>query len=208
MTAAACCATWASTSTVYERSPAELEQRGAGIGFLPASVSLPRRARPARARHASAVRDRPHPLPRPRRLERRTTRRTRYRFSSWNTVYRQLLQVLRPVRATSLAHEVTGSSVEPLTVRFTNGEPSSTVDLAGVRRRRRLRRARAGCCPTSRRHTPDTSRGGAWCPRRSSTRRRAWRSTMPSPTTSTRTATSSCTRSRVATGRSRPASGW
>ena len=75
--------------TVYERSPAELEQRGAGIGFLPASARyLVERAgvdldevsiRTERIRYldraGTVVHDEAHP----------------YRFSSWNTVYRQLL---------------------------------------------------------------------------------------------------------------------
>ena len=76
--------------TVYERSPAELEQRGAGIGFLPASsrylveragLDLDRistRTERIRylARDGDIVHDEAHT----------------YRFSSWNTVYRQLLQ--------------------------------------------------------------------------------------------------------------------
>ena len=75
--------------TVYERSPTELEQRGAGIGFLPASyrylvervgvdldqVSVATSRIRYLARDGHVVHDEPHT----------------YRFSSWNTVYRSLL---------------------------------------------------------------------------------------------------------------------
>lgn len=75
--------------TIYERSSVELEQRGAGIGFLPATYRyLVDRASidlddisiaTARIRYldrdGSVVYDEPH----------------HYRFSSWNTVYRELL---------------------------------------------------------------------------------------------------------------------
>jgi 2,6-dihydroxypyridine 3-monooxygenase len=75
--------------TIHERSPAELEQRGAGIGFLPDSYRyLVERAGVALAdisvattrirylgRGGDVVHDQAH----------------EYRFSSWNTVYRRLL---------------------------------------------------------------------------------------------------------------------
>jgi 2,6-dihydroxypyridine 3-monooxygenase len=76
--------------TIYERSPAELEQRGAGIGFLPDSYRyLVERAGLAlddistvtdRIRYLSRAGDVVHD-------EAHT-----YRFSSWNTVYRELLR--------------------------------------------------------------------------------------------------------------------
>ena len=75
--------------TVFERSSTELAQRGAGIGFLPAAsryldervgldldtISVSTDHIRYLARDGSVVRDLPH----------------RYRFSSWNTVYRHLL---------------------------------------------------------------------------------------------------------------------
>jgi 2,6-dihydroxypyridine 3-monooxygenase len=77
--------------TIYERSGAELEQRGAGIGFLPASSRyLAERARvdldevSISTRHIRYL-DRQgrviHELYQP------------YRFSNWNTVYRSLLRL-------------------------------------------------------------------------------------------------------------------
>src|SRR5207247_1119745 len=76
--------------TVYERSGAELEQRGAGIGFLPASYRyLAERARidldeisistnhiRYLDRQDRVIHDQPQ----------------LYRFSNWNTVYRSLLR--------------------------------------------------------------------------------------------------------------------
>jgi 2,6-dihydroxypyridine 3-monooxygenase len=76
--------------TVYERSPAELEQRGAGIGFLPdsyrylverAALSLDEISTTSRhirylSRDGRVVHDEPH----------------LYRFTSWNMVYRSLLR--------------------------------------------------------------------------------------------------------------------
>jgi len=82
--------------TVYERSPSELQQRGAGIGFLPASyryldertavdldaISVTTAHIRYLARDGTVVHEQAH----------------RYRFSSWNTVYRQLLAAFGPER--------------------------------------------------------------------------------------------------------------
>jgi 2,6-dihydroxypyridine 3-monooxygenase len=82
--------------TVYERSPSELQQRGAGIGFLPASyryldertdvdlddISVTTSRIRYLARDGSIVHERDH----------------QYRFSSWNTVYRRLLAAFGPER--------------------------------------------------------------------------------------------------------------
>src|SRR5262249_35109584 len=76
--------------TVYERSGTELEQRGAGIGFLPASYrslveggtvardDVGTSTKPIRYldRHGELVHEQEQP----------------YRFSNWNTVYRSLLR--------------------------------------------------------------------------------------------------------------------
>lgn len=90
---------------VYERSAVELEQRGAGIGFLPASyrylveragvdldaISVTTERIRYLDRRGAVTHDQPH----------------RYRFSSWNTVYRQLLACLERDRYL-LGHEVAG----------------------------------------------------------------------------------------------------
>jgi len=73
---------------VYERSPAELAERGAGIGFLPESARyLVERAGVPLDRISVAT-------SRIRYLDRRGERiydgAHVYRFSSWNTVYRAL----------------------------------------------------------------------------------------------------------------------
>jgi len=76
--------------TVYERSGAELEQRGAGIGFLPTSyrylvergqcdldeISISTAYIRYLDRKGRVIHEQPQP----------------YRFSSWNTVYRSLLR--------------------------------------------------------------------------------------------------------------------
>src|SRR5262245_26281394 len=75
--------------TIHERSPAELQERGAGIGFLPDSyrylveradmpldeISISTSRIRYLGRGGDVVHDQAHP----------------YRFSSWNTVYRRLL---------------------------------------------------------------------------------------------------------------------
>jgi 2,6-dihydroxypyridine 3-monooxygenase len=113
--------------TVYERSPAELQQRGAGIGFLPMSARyLVERGgldldeisiRTARirylARDGAIVHDEAH----------------EYRFSSWNTVYRHLLGCFGRDRY-ELDTEMTGFEEEDgeMTVRLAGGR-AVDVDL-------------------------------------------------------------------------------
>lgn len=113
--------------TIFERSPAELQQRGAGIGFLPASYRyLVERAGVALdeisvvthrirylSRRGEAVHDEPHT----------------YRFTAWNTVYRQLLGCFGPERYV-LGHEVVGFSQDDtaVIVHHANGE-TERVDL-------------------------------------------------------------------------------
>ena len=116
--------------TVYERSPAELEQRGAGIGFLPMSArylverggadleEISTRTGHIRylARDGRVVHDEPHV----------------YRFSSWNTVYRHLLRCFGHGRY-ELDAEVSGFVDEPgqrgaVTVQLTDGR-AVVVDL-------------------------------------------------------------------------------
>ncbi len=117
---------------VYERSPSELEERGAGIGFLPATYRyLVERAgscldevavRTSRirylARDGSVAYDEEH----------------RYLFSSWNTVYRQMLACFDRSMY-RLAHELVDIELEPLVLRFSNGmvvHPDLAVFADGV----------------------------------------------------------------------------
>ena len=117
---------------VYERSPIELEERGAGIGFLPETYRyLVERARVSLdaiavatghirylGRDGSVIHDDLH----------------RYLFSSWNTVYRQMLGCFGSSDY-QLAHELTDIELEPLTLRFANDEvacPDVAIFADGV----------------------------------------------------------------------------
>ena len=113
--------------TVYERSSRELEQRGAGIGFLPAAsrylgeragldldaISVSTDHIRYLRRDGSVVHDEEH----------------RYRFSSWNTVYRQLLACADRDRY-RLGREVTGFAQDhdSVTVQFAD-DTTVIVDL-------------------------------------------------------------------------------
>jgi 2,6-dihydroxypyridine 3-monooxygenase len=113
--------------TVYERSPAELQERGAGIGFLPASsrylveragidlddISVATHHIRYLDRAGNVVHDAPHA----------------YRFSSWNTVYRRLLGCFDREQY-SLGHEMRAFSDDGdgVTIRFGNGA-TAVVDL-------------------------------------------------------------------------------
>jgi 2,6-dihydroxypyridine 3-monooxygenase len=91
--------------TAFERSSTELEQRGAGIGLLEASarylvtragipiddISITTGLIRYLGRSGRVVHEQAH----------------RYRFSSWNTIYRRLLDVFGPDRY-RLGHEVVG----------------------------------------------------------------------------------------------------
>ncbi|HZY07698.1 MAG TPA: NAD(P)-binding protein, partial [Ilumatobacteraceae bacterium] len=125
LTAACLLADAGHSVTVFERSPAELEERGAGIGFLPATyrylfergVALDTIAVITNhirylCRDGSVGHDDEH----------------RYLFSSWNTVYRRLLGCFdRP--SYRLAHELCAIDLSPLRLQFTNGQVASP-DLA------------------------------------------------------------------------------
>ena len=117
---------------VYERSPVELEERGAGIGFLPetyrylverAGTSLDEIAVTTGhirtlARDASVLHAAQH----------------RYRFSSWNTVYREMLACFDR-SAYHLGRELVGFDLDPLELRFANGSrehPQLVVFADGV----------------------------------------------------------------------------
>lgn len=82
--------------TVYERSPAELEQRGAGIGFLPDSYRYLVERAGADLDEISAVTNHIRYLARDGSILHEAPHV--YRFSSWNTVYRGLLAAFGPDR--------------------------------------------------------------------------------------------------------------
>jgi len=112
---------------VYERSPSELAQRGAGIGFLPESARyLVERAGVELDRISVAT---SHIRYLDRRGEVIYDGLHRYRFSSWNTVYRQLLACIKPSQY-HLGHEMTGwvDGGDAVEARFAN-KPSQQVDL-------------------------------------------------------------------------------
>lgn len=75
--------------TIYERSATELEQRGAGIGFLPASYRYLVDRGGCALEDISIVTDRIRYLDRAGAVIHEEPHS--YRFSSWNTVYRKLL---------------------------------------------------------------------------------------------------------------------
>ena len=180
---------------VYERSPLELEERGAGIGLLPATyrylvefggLSLDAVAVPTAhirylGRDGSVIHDEQHS----------------YLFSSWNTVYRAMLGCFG--RASYLmAHELIDIDVGTLALRFSTGEvvhPDLAVCADGV-----ASTARSVLLPDVR---PRYAGYVAWrgvVPEADLERDHAPRSTTRSPITCTPTATSSCIRFPVATG--------
>ena len=126
--------------TIHERSSIELEQRGAGIGFLPASyrylvdrggcalddISIATDHIRYLDRNGAVIHDEVHS----------------YRFSSWNTVYRSLLDRFGRDRYL-LGHEVEDFSQHELTVDLKiTGGLNDTVDLLvcaeGISSRSRL----------------------------------------------------------------------
>ncbi|MGZ4740004.1 MAG: FAD binding domain-containing protein [Ilumatobacteraceae bacterium] len=117
---------------VYERSSSELEERGAGIGFLPATsrylvehagvrlddVAVSTGHIRYLARDGTIAHDDEH----------------RYLFSSWNTVYRRMLACFDRAKY-RLAHELVDIELEPLTLGFCNGvviHPDLAVFADGV----------------------------------------------------------------------------
>ena len=117
---------------VFERSPAELAQRGAGIGLLPETsryltecagvdiddISIATSHIRYLSQDNSILHEEKH----------------NYRFSSWNTIYRQLLSCMKP-NDYVLDHGMTGWSdvdATEVTVTFANGntETSDVVVFA------------------------------------------------------------------------------
>ena len=112
---------------VYERSPAELAERGAGIGFLPESARyLVERAGVPLDRISVAT---SHIRYLDRRGERVYDGAHTYRFSSWNTVYRAL-KACFPAPRYHLGHEMTGWAERDDAVEIhLAGRPARWVDL-------------------------------------------------------------------------------
>jgi 2,6-dihydroxypyridine 3-monooxygenase len=112
---------------VYERSPTELAERGAGIGFLPESARyLVERAGVDPDRISVATSH-------IRYLDRRGAvvydGRHAYRFSSWTMLYRELMARFPHARY-HLGHEMIGMRGEKETVEVTlAGRPARRVDL-------------------------------------------------------------------------------
>ena len=113
---------------IFERSPAELAQRGAGIGLLPETsryltecagvdiddISIATSHIRYLSQDNSILHEEKH----------------NYRFSSWNTIYRQLLSCMKP-NDYVLNHELTSWSdvdAAEVTVTFANGN-TETSDL-------------------------------------------------------------------------------
>jgi 2,6-dihydroxypyridine 3-monooxygenase len=117
--------------TVYERSSAELQQRGAGIGFLPAAYRyLVERAGVA-LDEISVVTGHIRYLSRPGAVVHDLDQT--YRFSSWNTVYRELLRSFGRERYL-LGHEVQGFAQDGdgVTVEMAEGATLRTALLVGA----------------------------------------------------------------------------
>ncbi len=127
LTAALLLAELGAEVAVFERSPVELAQRGAGIGFLPESARylVERAGVPLDLisvatshiryldRNGAVIYDGAHG----------------YRFSSWNTVYRHLLARIKPAQY-HLGHEMSGwlDDGDAIELRFTD-KPARSVDL-------------------------------------------------------------------------------
>jgi 2,6-dihydroxypyridine 3-monooxygenase len=106
---------------VYERSPQVLVQRGAGIGLLPETSRYLTDVAGIDINEISISTSRIQYLARDNSLLHETQHQ--YRFSSWNTVYRQLLSCLDESKY-HLSHEMTQWSdvhVSPISVNFSNG---------------------------------------------------------------------------------------
>ncbi len=127
--------------TVYERSPHELEQRGAGIGFLEASSRYLVERSGLSVDEVSIATDLIRYLGRDGSVLHEVAHR--YRFSSWNTVYRRLLEHWGSDRYL-LSHEMLGFEQDETGVclRFADGEVEADLlvcaDGVGSASRRQL----------------------------------------------------------------------
>jgi 2,6-dihydroxypyridine 3-monooxygenase len=140
--------------TVYERSPTHLEERGAGIGLLPMTSRYLRE----RAGVDAATIAVPTTWIRTLRRDGSVAHAARheYEFSSWNTVYREMLRCFDADRYL-LDHELVSIDPAPPRLGFANGlqvEPQLAVCADGVRST-----ARAALFPEV---TPEYSGYVAW----------------------------------------------
>jgi 2,6-dihydroxypyridine 3-monooxygenase len=119
--------------TIYERSPSQLEERGAGIGLLPMTSRYLRERAGVEAADIAVATSWIRTLRRDGSVEHEA--RHHYEFSSWNTVYREMLRCF-DVDRYLLDHELV--SIDPAVPRlgFANGlqvEPQLAVCADGVR---------------------------------------------------------------------------
>ena len=113
---------------IFERSPAELAQRGAGIGLLPETSRYLTECAGVDIDDISVATSRIRYLSRDNSILH--DEKHNYRFSSWNTIYRQLLSCMKP-NDYVLNHELTSWSdvdASEVTVTFANGN-TETSDL-------------------------------------------------------------------------------
>ena len=182
---------------VFERSSTALQARGAGIaaldttldylltrgGFQAADVCSSTGWIRFLGRDGSVQHEQPH----------------RYRFSSWNTIYRSLLSLLEADRY-ELGTEVTGFTGQDaaVTVTLSRGTPTparASRPTCWSAPTASARPPGPGCCPGSAPPTPGTWPGAAPCPSMTSPPVPARSSATRSPTRCCPAATSSCTRS-------------
>lgn len=111
---------------VYERSPSELAQRGAGIGLLPETSRYLTECAGVDIDDISIATSRIRYLSRDNSVLHEEQHN--YRFSSWNTIYQQLLSCMKPSDYL-LGHEMTKWSdvhADDITVIFSNGRSVSS----------------------------------------------------------------------------------
>ena len=113
---------------IFERSPAELAQRGAGIGLLPETSRYLTECAGVDIDDISVATSHIRYLSQDNSILHEE--KHNYRFSSWNTIYRQLLSCMKP-NDYVLNHELTSWSdvdAAEVTVTFANGN-TETSDL-------------------------------------------------------------------------------
>jgi 2,6-dihydroxypyridine 3-monooxygenase len=118
--------------TIYERSPSPLEERGAGIGFLPMTQRYLSERAGLDLESISVVTEHIRHLRRDASVEHES--KQHYLFSSWNTVYRQMSNCF-DMSKYLLGHEMIGLDTEATRVEFSNGlvvEPDLVVCTDGV----------------------------------------------------------------------------
>ena len=111
--------------TVYERSPSQLQERGAGIGFLPMTARYLAERAGVDLSDISVATNRIRYLHRDGSTAHEAAQR--YLFSSWNTVYRETLRCFEPGRY-RLGHELVHLDPAISSLTFANGV-KTTADL-------------------------------------------------------------------------------